>query len=80
MKINEKQVIIVRGSEDGNLGVFTNVKAAYAKAIHYLTHGQPTMPVNGSYGEACKEISRIGYYALTMKQTEVTLETFYLNN
>ena len=33
MKNEDKKMYVVRGSEDGNLGVFSNLKKAQAKLI-----------------------------------------------
>ena len=32
---NGKKMYVVRGSEDGIIGVFSNIKRAYEKASHY---------------------------------------------
>ena len=33
-----KKMYIVKGNQDGNLGVYSNLKKAYAKAIQYNEH------------------------------------------
>lgn len=80
MKNSERNVFVVRGSEDGNLGVFTNVKRAFARAKQYIE--QCGNPSTGSYAEACRELNRINHYAMQERDcriVEVTIERFQLN-
>ena len=35
-----KKMYIVKGNQDGNLGVYSNLKKAYAKAIQYNEHDE----------------------------------------
>ena len=51
-----KTVYVVSGSEDGLLGVYGNVKAAYRVAKDYVdgAYGENTIEV--SYKKACEEL------------------------
>lgn len=40
MVTKDKLVYLVKGSEDGPLGIFTNKKLAYEKAVWYLLLGE----------------------------------------
>lgn len=71
-----KKVFLVSGNHDGNIGVFTNVKLAYAKAKSYC-YDEPTM----SYAQACKACKGWG---CTMSRVgddyvEATIQVMYLN-
>ncbi len=75
-----RKIFVVSGSEDGNLGVFSNVKNAWARAAQYL--GQNGEAVSGSYGAACKSLADLGYYSANVRDDQrVTcdIERFYLN-
>lgn len=48
-----KKAYIVRGSEDGNLGVYSNFKKAYAAALEYSCDGNSSK-VNLTYSQAVK--------------------------
>ena len=52
-----KKVIVLRGSEDGNIGVYSNFKAAHKAAVNYLTQNNYAKIENGlgSYSKAVKE-------------------------
>tara|TARA_R110000824_G_scaffold164928_5_gene341425 strand:- start:2690 stop:2992 length:303 start_codon:yes stop_codon:yes gene_type:complete len=60
MKNEDKKMYVVRGSEDGNLGVFSNLKKAYAVAVQYKESGyegttnKNTDPLK-SYSKVCKQ-------------------------
>jgi len=67
--MRNKKVYVVRGSEDGNIGVFTNKKKAYQCAFGYASSfGEEEVfiragwknyeKVKASYTNACKEISK----------------------
>ena len=43
MKLNKK-IYIVKGSEDGNIGVYSNFKKAYEKAVKYIKMGGSQEP------------------------------------
>jgi len=60
-----KTVYVVNGSEDGLLGVYGNIKAAYRVAKNYCDGG--TLEV--SYRQACKKLRN--YY------TSVELADYY---
>ena len=48
----DRKVYIVRVSEDGNLGVYSNIKKAYAEAVRYKESDEE--PIK-SYSKVCKE-------------------------
>ena len=52
-----KKVIVLRGSEDGNIGVYSNFKAAHKAAVRYLTVNDSQKIADGmkSYSKASKE-------------------------
>lgn len=51
-----KKVYIVRGSEDGNLGVYSNFKRAYQEAVNYVTNdGEWNLELNKTYSQAVKD-------------------------
>ena len=61
-----KKLFVVRGSEDGNLGVFSNVKLAYARALAYFEGGgvaadQLTMWFQDPHRQTVSH-SRVGSY------------------
>lgn len=47
-----KAVYVVRGSQDGNIGVYGNVKAAYEKCIKYIENADAE--VKTTYNQALK--------------------------
>jgi len=58
--VNGKRLFVVRGSEDGNLGVYSNVKRAYAKAVEYLCQNGEvkltiSVPVNPEAAQTQRE-------------------------
>lgn len=50
MIVKDKTVYVVRGSEDGVLGVYTTIKRAYRVASKYAENNTP------SYQAACKAL------------------------
>ena len=58
-----KKVYIVRGSEDGNLAVTSNIKAAYRIASEYIK--QCDGDVN-SYSQVCKGLNACGFAAVAV--------------
>jgi hypothetical protein len=78
-----KKVLVVIGSEDGNLGVYTNVKNAYDRALDYF-NGIEAKP-NKSYAQVCKATKGWGC-TIDSKNSQgynthvsVTIEVHYLN-
>tara|TARA_R110002020_G_scaffold389229_1_gene599814 strand:- start:235 stop:504 length:270 start_codon:yes stop_codon:yes gene_type:complete len=51
----DKKMYIVRGSEDGTLGVYSNLKRAYAKAIKYNEYIKESDIK--SYAKVCKQFN-----------------------
>jgi hypothetical protein len=76
-----KKIFIVRGSEDGNLGVYSNVKLAYERSCDYLDQceEQPSL----TYNQVCKEVKGWGCTIYSKGRNyggvSVTIETHYLN-
>jgi len=62
---NEKRVFIVTGSEDGNLGVYTNKTLAYNRAIEYLNNGDAGYPVMSEWDKDGKlQVIKATYQAI----------------
>lgn len=74
-----KKVYLVHGSEDGTLGIYTNVKLAYAQAIAYgeWCDGRKVE----SYAKVCKKL-RESHYAYVVESSYATsqIQMFYLNS
>lgn len=77
-----KRVFVVIGNHDGNLGVFTNVKLAYERAMEYFDGSElkPSM----SYAQVCKATKGWGctidgMYGQHIGDTSVRIEVFHLN-
>lgn len=51
-----KKSIVVTGSEDGILGVFTNKKAAFECAKHYAENGIENTLKGMNYSKFCKQM------------------------
>ena len=75
-----KKVYLVHGSEDGTLGIYSNIKLAYAEAANYVNSGDEATVK--SYDSTCKDIKASGYSeVVTYGQTySCTITQFYLNN
>lgn len=71
-------VYLVRGSEDGALGIYTNKKKAAERASMYLEHHKKAPSFNEIYRVLCKQ----GYAYLNLKDSfvSVDIEPFILNN
>ena len=89
-----KKIYVVRGSEDGNLGAYSNVKRAHAKALEYLNQNGPVdakvffttsdpqhlREAAATYANVAKKLSDIGYTDIEGEsRTSVSIELFYLN-
>jgi hypothetical protein len=73
-----KKVFVVRGSHDGNIGVYGNVKGAYEKCLEYL-HDHVN-EINTSYSQALKGCKSWGCRIETdCYDMSCTIEVFYLN-
>jgi len=80
----DKKIYIVNGSEDGRLGVYSNLKKAYGKAIKYMEHNENTKIK--SYAKVCKEFKDNAYWCWEVKVDSnyhilggATIELHYLN-
>ena len=69
-----KKVIIVKGSEDGVIGVYTNKKLAFEAATEYANN--PTL----TYPKFCKEMRERTYAYQGDGYGYAICETFILNN
>jgi hypothetical protein len=85
MKNEDKKIYIVRGSEDGNLGVFSNLKRAYEVAIQY--GNWDTTNKYKSYSKVCKEFKEHEdgwrWTVCVIEESysgNATIEKHYLNN
>ena len=71
-----KVVYVVRGSEDGNIGVYGNVKKAYEKCLDYLQNHE----VKTTYNQALKGCRSWGCeIECSDDYVTCTIETFYFN-
>jgi hypothetical protein len=81
-----KKVYIVRGSEDGTLGAYSNFKAAYNRAVEYFTNcGIEDKPdIEVSYGVALKKLKKYTFRGVTItaknRWFEVEIECFPLES
>ena len=80
MKNENKRVYVVRGSEDGVLGVFTNKKLACICACKYTETSFKT-----HYPKACKGVESHYYYDVVGKADQfgcvsAEIQEFNLNN
>jgi len=73
-----QKVYVVRGSEDGTLGVFGNFKAAHSCAVNYLTQWSPDAKCT-SYKEALKYKS-IATIDRDIDYVTADIELFYFNH
>lgn len=64
MAIKGKKVYVVFGSEDGDLGVYTNMKLAYEASLNYLCQNgdicEDECYIEGkaSYSKACARLTK----------------------
>lgn len=71
-----KRVFVVRGSHDGNIGVYGNVKGAYERCLEYLHENE----VKTSYSQALKGCKNWGCTIETdAYDMTCQIEVFYLN-
>ena len=56
-----KKLIVVKGSEDGILGVFTNKKLAFECAKNYAETGMQNTLEGMTYAKFCKEMTKNWY-------------------
>tara|TARA_R110002020_G_scaffold73207_7_gene187726 strand:+ start:3920 stop:4153 length:234 start_codon:yes stop_codon:yes gene_type:complete len=75
-----KKLYLVHGSEDGTLGIFSNVKRAYERAIQYGDDVASSDRKVESYAKVCKALKR-SYLAYVVESSyaESQIEMFYLN-
>ena len=80
-----KKVYVIKGSEDGNIGVAGNVKLAYEMASQYVCYsadGEKNKTLMLSYEKVCKKLKDYNNVSLTDHEAhfgDATIEKFYLN-
>ena len=73
-----KKVYLVHGSEDGTLGIYSNVKNAYARAVGYRDEGDDSKVE--SYAKVCKRLRLFGHADVVDSSYAASrIEMFYLN-
>jgi len=72
-----KKVFVVVGSNDGNLGVYTNVKRAYERVQEYFSSCDETPSM--SYAQVCKAVQGWGCI-IGDGYVSATIQVFYLND
>lgn len=85
MKLSQRPIFVVSGSEDGDLGVYSNTKLAWARCEKYLTCDIAVGPIDGSYGRALKRLQQVGCFTAYRdtdcgRQITATITCFYLNH
>lgn len=83
----DKKVYIVRGSEDGNLGVYSNMKRAYERAVRYISEKDANeCELNRALGlinyqKCCKHLGTYNTVEWSDKHfSSVSITMFYLND
>lgn len=89
-----RKLFTVKGSEDGMLGVYSNVKRAYTRAMQYLNQngavkctvafltddGKSIIEKPASYINVCKKLTDPGVAQIEAEdRVDATIERFYLN-
>ena len=82
-----KKVYIVRGSEDGNLAVCSNIKKAYAIAYDYAcsdsaANSDENTKLALSYSQVCRKFKNTSYVSITDHESsfgDASIEYFILN-
>ena len=74
-----KKSIVVTGSQDGILGVFTNKKRAFECASDYVAGAYET-ELNMNYAKFCKKMSISSSCIVGEGYATANCETFYLND
>ena len=77
---NERKVFVIRGSEDGNIDVVSNMSKAYNSCFKYVSdNGESKFEVYESRSSFMNSLSKFGSGTLTSKNAEAHAERFYLN-
>jgi hypothetical protein len=75
-----KIIYVVTGSQDGVIGVYGNVKAAYDKACEYITNAANSPKVTTSYNETLKGCKGWGKTIESSNSDySAKIEVFFLN-
>lgn len=86
MKNMDKKMFVVFGSEDGTIGVYSNMKLAYQKSLSYLLQNADVDDIHIddkklSYQNAVKQLSKYGLVEIvTRDRTQATITRFWLND
>lgn len=83
MKNEDKRMYVVKGTEDGNIGVFTNIKLAYACAFDYVKDDIGTDEKLISYSTITKAFKE-GYFCRSIRdaygsEVNAEIQNFNLN-
>ena len=76
----EMRVYIVRGSEDGNIGVFSSAKKAYDRGCKYFTDNGWEDFVAPDVAKVKAELKTSGYSQIDYGNSYAEIEVFYLND
>lgn len=81
MKNTDKKILVVRGSHDGIIGVYTNFKLAHKKAMQYMRNENVHDGLD-SYSKAIKQYKRQGclYMECDDCTTTVDITWHWLND
>tara|TARA_R110002167_G_scaffold229259_1_gene434589 strand:+ start:172 stop:405 length:234 start_codon:yes stop_codon:yes gene_type:complete len=75
-----KKVYLVHGSEDGVIGIYSNVKRAYERAIQYGDNEASDERKVDSYAKTCKALKELGFASVVESSyAESNIEMFNLN-
>lgn len=77
--MTNKKLYLVRGSEDGTIGIYSNVKKAYEVAKTYVEWEKNRNVL--TYSQVCKDlkVNRVSYVVVTSSRSECTIEKWFLN-
>jgi hypothetical protein len=74
-----KKVFVVYGSEDGILGVFTNIKYAYERALDYIKGYNNNYTPDISYNQVTKKFNVDNNSFVTIYRKESSYGSVYIN-
>ncbi|MEE8382200.1 MAG: hypothetical protein V3R78_10060 [Thermodesulfobacteriota bacterium] len=89
----DKKVYTVEGSEDGTLGIYSNLRKAHARAIQYLSQnnngtniqlqvldGYQIKLIKGTYSNTAKHFKHYASLKCDTDGTTVDITRYYLND
>ena len=75
-----KKVYLVSGNQDGILGIFTNIKKAYARSVEYGGGSASTNETVMTYAKTCKALKEVGIaYVVESSYAESQIDIWYIN-